>query len=323
MPRGFRFALVLGLLHGSIARASENENWERLRAMPLEQRRILAGKLTDFNGLSRDERAAVRAIDAKVEALSSADRATYRSVLRRYHAWLRSLPPEKQKAIEAAPADQKITLIAKFRSEETVPTAETPSSAALKVTDLSGPSVYSAARLLKTWLELSDAERKDVEKKDFADRNGRLNELARKKNVKLQPFDLSENEISEIMKKIDTNTPFRMLIGNSAKGKGKSEEKSTKARRRIAENYHAITTTPKAVKPEALFRFESAMPSWVRAQFDVLPPADAKRRLTILYRLIYPHPEEMPQSSPKPAPKAASIPADGRAAPAPRASPAL
>jgi hypothetical protein len=71
--------------------------------------------------------------------------------------------------------------------------------------------------------------------------------------------------------------------------------KQEKARRRIATSYHFLEKPPAAVNPVHLMRFEAALPPWYRGQFDHLPPEEARRRLTILYRLIYPAPAEMPE----------------------------
>ena len=43
-------------------------------------------------------------------------------------------------------------------------------------------------------------------------------------------------------------------------------------------------------------RFEAALPPWYRGEFDHLPPEEARRRLTILYRLVYPFPSDMPEA---------------------------
>ncbi len=77
-----------------------------------------------------------------------------------------------------------------------------------------------------------------------------------------------------------------------------------RVRRRLAENYYFIEHPPETVDPENLLRFETALPSWFRPSFDPLPPDEARRRLTILYRLVYPHPQEMPvEKAPRPSPR--------------------
>ena len=59
-----------------------------------------------------------------------------------------------------------------------------------------------------------------------------------------------------------------------------------------------------------LERFSAACPPWLHSMTDPLSPDDARQYLTILYRLLYPHPGEMPTDS-KP----------NKAAPGPPAAP--
>ena len=62
----------------------------------------------------------------------------------------------------------------------------------------------------------------------------------------------------------------------------------------MIENYYFLHHAPKSVSPENLGRFVAAMPSLFRASLDALPAEEARRRLIVLYRLVYPHPTEMP-----------------------------
>ena len=62
----------------------------------------------------------------------------------------------------------------------------------------------------------------------------------------------------------------------------------------LAGNYYFIENEPKKVEPSNLFRFLSILPKVISESFTYLPPEEARRRLTILYRLLYPYPGEMP-----------------------------
>ena len=64
----------------------------------------------------------------------------------------------------------------------------------------------------------------------------------------------------------------------------------------LAGNYYFIENPPQKVEPSNLFRFLSALPKGISESFTYLPPEEARRRLTILYRLLYPAPGEMPPS---------------------------
>jgi len=64
----------------------------------------------------------------------------------------------------------------------------------------------------------------------------------------------------------------------------------------LAGNYFWIENPPEKVEPSNLFRFLSALPKGISESITYLPPEEARRRLTILYRLLYPAPGEMPPS---------------------------
>ena len=69
--------------------------------------------------------------------------------------------------------------------------------------------------------------------------------------------------------------------------------------RRQAINYYFSEHPPKSVTPERLSEFLAAFPPWLQSAFDPHPPEEAQRRLTIVYRLVFPHPSEI-KLSPKP-----------------------
>jgi hypothetical protein len=79
----------------------------------------------------------------------------------------------------------------------------------------------------------------------------------------------------------------------------------------LAESRYFSEHPPQPVTPARLAQFEAEIPSWLRATFDSLPPDDARRRLAVLYRQIYPAPQEIP-------PAARPEPADAKARPAPK-----
>ena len=49
---------------------------------------------------------------------------------------------------------------------------------------------------------------------------------------------------------------------------------------------------PHPVTAERLTQFFTALPPWVRTTFDSYPPDEARRRLTLVYRLVFPYPDE-------------------------------
>jgi hypothetical protein len=64
---------------------------------------------------------------------------------------------------------------------------------------------------------------------------------------------------------------------------------------RLVEASFMLGFHPAPVEPNRLDRFAHAIPPWLLDQLDALPPDAARHRLEILYRLIYPDGQEMPE----------------------------
>ena len=65
--------------------------------------------------------------------------------------------------------------------------------------------------------------------------------------------------------------------------------------RRLAINlYFLEQPTPRPVDPQRLAQFFAAMPPWVRTSFDSYTADEARRRLTLVYRLLFPKDEFKP-----------------------------
>lgn len=308
-------SLAIGLVLALLAGASEQENWQRLRSMPLERRVMLAKRLEEFDRLSRDEKAEIRTLDEKLAALPPADQANYRAVLRRYHLWLETLTADQRKELSAAPLDQKMMLVERFRAEQAKDRDGGAIPLVFQLADLRGRSPFELAHLLQIWFALSPAQRAEVEKAGVRDRIPKLRELGRQVKVPAQG-QLTKAQEEAVLKQMDRSITKGVLRAQLKKAES---EKPILDRRRLAVNYYFLANPPRPVEAVNLFQFESAMPSWLRATFDHLPPEEAKRRLTILYRLIYPAGTEIPAPRAKPseAPGAPARPA----APAPPAAP--
>jgi hypothetical protein len=83
--------------------------------------------------------------------------------------------------------------------------------------------------------------------------------------------------------------------------------------RRLAENlYVEERELDHPVDPGRLEQFFTAIPSWIQSTFIASPGDEARHRLSEVYRLIHPHPEEF-------RPTAATAPAS----PSPTAKPAV
>jgi hypothetical protein len=273
--------LAPGLTH-----AGEDENWQRLRSMPREQRLILAENLKRFDNLDPQQKAVLRKLDEEIAKLPTENRANYESVLRRYHLWLQSLRKEQQDQLNAAAPDQRMALVRKFLAEERS-TPKTSPSSFLQLADLTAQSPYDLAHKIKIWLEMSPAERTEAEHLPPEKRKPRIEELAKKKKIgMLRRITKAEEE--KLLKQLEGNSQMKNQLNRLTENKKVAELK------RIADNYHFIENPPEKVSAENLMRFDAALPSWIRQPLDHLPPEEARRRLTILYRLVFPAGSEMP-----------------------------
>ena len=88
--------------------------------------------------------------------------------------------------------------------------------------------------------------------------------------------------------------------------KAEETKKQAHVKHRFVDNYYFVEHPPAKVSPDNLLQFDRALPVWLRNGFDTLPPEEARRRLTILYRLVYPAPRSMPRASSR---RAAEAPA--------------
>jgi hypothetical protein len=294
------------------AAALEAASANRLRLMPREERLALFAKLQEFDALSSAEKAAIRALNARIMQLPADEQANYWSVLRSYHHWVQGLSEEQRNQLNSVPLNERMKVVTRLRSEERATSRPGYLPLFVQALDFSTMTPLEMAHRIKAWLELTPEQRGEIEQiEGAAEQQRRLAELAQ--HVKMpSPGRITRAEEEAILAKIEASPQWKNspLLGPLKKGDPAKQEK---ARRRIAASYYFLEKPPPAVDPTRLMQFEAALPPPYRGQFDHLPPEEARRRLTILYRLIYPVPAEMPE-----VPKAA-IPQRATATSAPAA----
>ncbi len=307
------------------ARADEAENWKRLLAMPREQRLDLARNLEAFDELPAAEKAAVRDLDAAIARLDPAVQARYRVVLRRYHVWVKGLSDERKKELaEAGSLDRKLTLVTRWHKEDRVADRRAEANLVLQVHpgDLGTIPPFEMANALRVWSKLDPAERARIEALTPIHR--RFDELRKHglKNRQTLRFFPPADEAAMLADLQADGRVAAVFPRWVEKQQKKADGKEIEAKRagtenplhHLAESLYFIKHPPHPVREAELIRFEREVPNWLRASLDPLPPEDARRRLTILYRQIYPFPDEIPLP-PKADPAKAKAPA---APPAPK-----
>jgi hypothetical protein len=294
--------------------------------MPLERRQALAKNLERFDKLGREERDALRAVDAQIAAAAPEDRARYLSVLRRYHLWLRTLTAEQREKLAGAPPEQKLEVVTQFLKGQRA--VATRPRVVLEVSAMSTMPLAEQANLIKVWLEADAAERKSVTKfSKGQDRIRELQRLAKEKDPEDQfLLGLLQQEVAALRGYFSANEAvakehpqLRQNVGRDPRKvaqflarvlEGKDEPKKGQVFTMRFVDWAFLQTFQIApVAPKDLDRFFEALPMWLRAGLDKLPPAEAQHRLVVLYRLIYPPGREMP------APPKAEKPEDAKAPP--------
>ncbi len=304
----------------------EAENYRRLAAMPRERRVVLAENLEQFDRLDPKEQAAIRKLDARLARMDPIEQARYRATLRRYHLWVAGLADaQKQELAATSDPNDRFTLARKFRLRdgETL-TRGTPRVAGIRTGDYGLIGPVEVAYLLKAWQKLPAAQRVQVGKRPGKWIQGEVSGLASKAGARQEPFTRAEENAYDT--RLEADPDFKALLGPAARRiaeaqkaealrKAESEAKAGKveepAKKGVnpqrlfehpyAEFLHFEEHRPRPVDPKNFERFAGSCPAWLLSMIEPLSPEDARDYLTIVYRLIYPHPAEMPEAKPGPA----------------------
>jgi len=269
-------------------------NWNRLRSMPREERLALSKKLEEFDALSRTEQSAIRSLDERIKQFPPSDQANYASVLHRYHHWVQSLNETQRNELNATPSSERMRLVTKLRAQERMNSNGNLTPLFLQVIDFTTMLPIETAHRLKAWFDLTPEQRAEIDKiPALADQQKRLAELGQ--HVKMGPANrLTKAEEDALFEKMESNPNLKNWLALPLKKADPARHE--KVKRHLVANFYFLEHPPTSVEPGNLMRFTSALPSWYRDQFDHLPPEEARRRLTILYRLVFPAPGEMPSA---------------------------
>jgi hypothetical protein len=303
--------LILSLLavlwFSGSAVAVDDENWQRLRSTPRQRRLELSSKLEQFDSLDREQKSAIRELDRSVSSLPQTDRVNCYATLHRYHLWLQGLPEAQRNEINAATPDKRMSVVSRVMNEQASQGSTTPLF--VRLSDIGGVSPFELANRIKIWHELSPAQKSELNRmQDLNHRLRRLKDFGSRLKVEPIPQPTMPDE-EKTLERLLKRPAFAMLRHNDVL------LKQLNAKQLLPELVYFLDNPPAPVKPENLVRFGRELPVWVRSHFDPLPPDEARRRLTILYRLIYPRPQEFKEQTP-----AATAPAPPSPKPAPSTS---
>jgi hypothetical protein len=291
--------------------ADETDRYRQLQAMPRERRLTLSENLERFDKLDPAEQAAIRKLDAEIARKDPVEQARYRTVMRRYHLWVNSLTDAQKKELQdAGSVDARLALARKFRQKELETGVMGPRFFGIRTGDYGLIGPHEAAQLLKIWNKLDSPKKAEIEKHQ---ERGRLFREIREQNkyygVAYVPFPIAEEKHYDAI--LENDKAFKDQLGHFAKRVDLTPKKSEAAHAkgenvpkrfelRFAEFLYFEDHKPKPVAQKNLERFSASCPGWLHSMLDPLSADDTRNYLTILYRLLYPEPGEMP-ADPKPA----------------------
>jgi hypothetical protein len=306
-----------------VAAADPELAWGRLKAMPPEERQRLLDNVKKFDLIyTPDQQQSLREIDRRINELEPERRASYLAALRRYHNWLSRLPENKRDELNAMATAERLTLVKKLVKDNPVPRAQTPLF--LRITDLGDYSPFELAAFFKIWQALTPDQKQQVEKQPGPNRRGALLSRGEAKNL---PGEITPDDFAEPHWILRAETDLHQLrpavLAMFQKMKKNGEPRAAEIYRRLAANSYFVDNPPKPVTPDRLSDFLAAYPGWIQTSFLGYPPDEAQRRLTIVYRLVFPHPTEMKPAKKAAAPSARTNAGSGRPATQPegKASP--
>jgi hypothetical protein len=275
-------------------------NWARLRALPSARRAKLVDNIKKFDLLyTGQQQASLRELDRRINELSDESRAQYLDVLNRYHNWLNQLPDTKQEELSALPPAERMAAVKKLVAD--FPLSRPVTARFLRRVDLGEYSPLELASLFMIWRALTPQKRREIERLPAIPRRHlEMNKVADAKDIPheitLPNFDETKAAASFEKFVRDNNRPMLLLSEPKKKKEGIQAELARDILRRQAINFYFSEHPQKPVTPERLSAFLAAFPPWLQSAFDPHPPEEAQRRLTVVYRLVFPHPSEIEPS---------------------------
>ncbi|WP_165221245.1 hypothetical protein [Aquisphaera insulae] len=304
------------------------------RAMSAETYRSLSAALNRFDlRLSRAEQESIRDLDARLAGLGPDERSQFLDVMRRYHNWLAMLPDSPRQKVLDAPPSERLAVIQGLTPKYPVPSDDAPYW--LRLSEIGGGSPTELAAASKIWNKLTPEERREVDSlpsvfgkrqrlllfgkslkipREIRPPNYNPQEWTPKAEARIEELRLVDGELQAPLTRAEAK-------GEAARTKGEAAKAVIHAQvlERLALNLFFLSQPPPPpVSPDRLVEFFQSLPPWIQSSFDSYSADEARRRLILVYRLVYPHPEEYHPEAPAtgPAGKAApSRPATSRPAP--------
>jgi hypothetical protein len=286
------------------ATAPDDPDFRRLAQLPPEVRKRAAEQLAEAQALPSGELAALRRLDAQLNAAPAEERVRLLDELRRYALWVASLPADQQALLANAPNDGEWrALVSKIRAGQDPPEAVRKDGTVFlrHMVEFGNTSVALETALLVGWRALGEEGRRALPdpKKERDKFRGRLFEEARKavEAPEAPKDDAPESSfLARVLRRMDRVGPLDELIDRKAAVRAELQPRAMLALRlRVGEMSHLEHFPPHKVAPERLDRFfAQEIPPWLKEDFGDLSPEAARLMLAVMYREVYRYPAEMP-----------------------------
>lgn len=309
------------------ARADEKtDNLARIKSMTREERARVLKKLDAFDSMDSAEQKRIREFNSHLDELDPEAKARSYAAMRRYHVFYQSLPVDKRKLLDSkTDPSEKLSLIETYRAELKKP-ARRPMADAIQISTLSPVRLRSLARHLIVYFSL-DPVKDAKELNEFAkiknelEREKKLNSLIQSKGlrdrrelreklreereeflaveetVKQNPILAKRLQQAQTEIEKDTDNPKTPAKKGAIRPKDLSamvKDSRTRYLINLLDEQQVFKELEASkVDPSRLELFEEALPPWAMESFDELPPDAARKRLKVLYRLVFPGDEEM------------------------------
>jgi hypothetical protein len=312
------------ILCGATLSDNAEDNMTRLLAMPTERRLQLMKNLATFDGLGAEQRQAIRDFEARIQNLDPEKRERYLSILRRYHLWRRSLSSEQKKQLDnASTPEARARVVEKIRAEQLERQRLDPDRFDwIQISALNDLPLFWTAFTLKIWFLIDDEKRAEIAK--LEDREAQIRKL-----VELGPTVKAYQNFSHMRDEIQAEAEAvqKEREGN-LKARAQTPKVAAKAKNAFMAKSGPLSQAtilrylrdhrPAKVDAQHLRWFIEECPNWLRDSLASLPPDDARRRMIILYRMLFPEGTEIPKPKPKAPARSPSTKSPGTAAPAPK-----
>lgn len=306
----------------AVSLGDEPENRQILESLPLDRRASLAEKLERFDGMTSADRQAIRRLDAQIALLEPVDRSRLQSLLHRYHLWVLQLSlDQKQALLEAKSPQKRLQLILDYQKAQTAQRTKTgPRLAGIRLGDFGLIGPFDCASLIKTWRALPANRQKELARMPRSQLYQNLRDLAKQMDL-ASPSLPNDREVAYDAR-LESDEEFKPLVdplrrANTSSKVDPQASKDDSLQKRFenpfAQFLYFEDNPPTEVDPANLERFVSDAPDWFQTLIDSLSADDARAYVSTVYRLLYPHPGEMPETpKDRPAVKTTPKKADGK-----------